>query len=398
MPLAENAGAQTSYSGRSEAQNGRWDFNDNWWRGYTQAPQGNDIIRFDNGFRLTMTNDLQNTSRYRIFFDSGSGARTIGGTTANSFFDFGGNTPLIQNDSGNEQTINFKVINGNDVGFLDFIANSGNLVFGGEVSASGAGTRQLTVKGATNTTISGKVTQESGATFSLRKEGNGTLTLSGANGNDYTGATTVVGGTLKLDKSLGNAIVGNVTVAGGTLLLARSHQVDNGDGDTVTLSGGTIQRANGASEIFGALNLDQASTLNFGTATDNPAGNLTFGTYEGGSTPTHKLTVNNFFAGNTLVFGSDLSSSIPVGTYSGTTYTSSDNLFTINSTSGGFTTSLSGSTFTITAIPEPSTYVAAAGLLAMFLWPVRRRMIKDLKSILGLRPTGRERIEAYRKA
>jgi hypothetical protein len=33
--------------------------------------------------------------------------------------------------------------------------------------------------------------------------------------------------------------------------------------------------------------------------------------------------------------------------------------------------------------------VAAAGLLAMFLWPVRRRMIKDLKSILSLRPTGR---------
>jgi hypothetical protein len=29
---------------------------------------------------------------------------------------------------------------------------------------------------------------------------------------------------------------------------------------------------------------------------------------------------------------------------------------------------------------------------------VRRRVIKDVKSILGLRPTGRERIEAYRKA
>ncbi len=31
-------------------------------------------------------------------------------------------------------------------------------------------------------------------------------------------------------------------------------------------------------------------------------------------------------------------------------------------------------TFTITAIPEPSTYVAAIGLLALMLWPLRRRL------------------------
>jgi hypothetical protein len=67
--------------------------------------------------------------------------------------------------------------------------------------------------------------------------------------------------------------------------------------------------------------------------------------------------------------------------------------------SGGFGGStFSGSTFTITAIPEPSTYLAAAGLLAMCLWPVRRRLIKDAKSILGLRPNGRDRVEAYRNA
>jgi len=245
-------------------------------------------------------------------------------------------------------------------------------------------------------TISGAISRTEG-TGAVTKSGDGKLTFSGANANTYTGLTTVSGGTLELNKTAGvNAIAGATTInSGAILLLSASDQVDSGAGDTVTLSGGTIQRGSGVSETFGALNLDSNSTLNFGSGT---AGNLTFGTYEGGSTPTHKLTVNNFFAGNTLVFGSDLSSSIPVGTYSGTTYTSSDNLFTINSTSGGFTTSLSGSTFTITAIPEPSTYVAAAGLLAMFLWPVRRRLIKDAKSILGLRPTGRERIEAYRKA
>jgi hypothetical protein len=50
------------------------------------------------------------------------------------------------------------------------------------------------------------------------------------------------------------------------------------------------------------------------------------------------------------------------------------------------------STFTITVIPEPSTHVAAIGLLALMLWPPRRRLIKDAKSILGLRPPMRDKL------
>ncbi len=72
--------------------------------------------------------------------------------------------------------------------------------------------------------------------------------------------------------------------------------------------------------------------------------------------------------------------------------------FTFDGDGGFGSSSFVDGTFTITAIPEPSTYAAAAGLLALFLWPVRRRLLKDAKSILGLRPTGRDRIEAYRNA
>ncbi len=44
-------------------------------------------------------------------------------------------------------------------------------------------------------------------------------------------------------------------------------------------------------------------------------------------------------------------------------------------TGGIASSSWNGSTFTvISAIPEPSTYVAAIGLPALMLWPLRRRL------------------------
>ncbi|MGA1129078.1 MAG: hypothetical protein ACO3XN_03305, partial [Chthoniobacterales bacterium] len=136
---------------------------------------------------------------------------------------------------------------------------------------------------------------------------------------------------------------------------------------TVSLSGGTITRGSGVSEVFGNLTVSSASFLDFGTGT---TGTLSFGTYE---TPSALLTVNNFAPGNTLTFSSNLTSSISNGTLF-----SFDGQFTSGWDSGS-------NTFTITAIPEPSAYLAAAGLLALLLWPSRRRLFKDAQSILGLR-------------
>jgi hypothetical protein len=223
---------------------------------------------------------------------------------------------------------------------------------------------------------------------------NSTLTLT-AN-NNFTGTTTVqTGSTLKLDasgtgaKALGGTDSVSIGGIGAKLLISKSDQVRNGA--SVSLSGGTIELANGVTETFAGLNIFSASILDFGSGTTG-TGNLSLGTYDGGlDVPADVLTINNFAPGNSFTFSNDsfLADGSNIGSY-----------FTFGA--AGFvnrsiTDNGSGS-FTITAIPEPSTYVAAAGLLAMFLWPVRRRMIKDLKSILGLRPTGRERIEAYRKA
>ena len=56
-------------------------------------------------------------------------------------------------------------------------------------------------------------------------------------------------------------------------------------------------------------------------------------------------------------------------------------------TNGGIaSSSWNGSTFTITAIPEPSTYVAAIGLLALMLWPLRAGCAGSSLGLLGSGP------------
>lgn len=193
-----------------------------------------------------------------------------------------------------------------------------------------------------------------GGTGGLTKTGNGALTLEG--NNTLSGLLDVQTGRVALAGSGSSAAAGGatgVTVrSGATLLLASSGQVN--DTAQVTLSGGTILRASGVSEVFGNMSLTTASTLDFGNVASS--GSITFGTYA----PSSLLTVRNFFEGNVLVFGSDLRSTINnAGLFS------FDNSF-VSSWNAGT------STFTITAIPEPSAYVSALGLLILSLFFGRR--------------------------
>jgi hypothetical protein len=141
------------------------------------------------------------------------------------------------------------------------------------------------------------------------------------------------------------------------LLISQNLQVNN-SAAAVSLSGGTIRTASGVSEVFGNLSITGSGFLDFGTTSYANANTISFGTYN--YTPSALLTINNFNFGSTMTFGSNLNSA---------------DLATFSFTNGGIaSSSWDGTTFTITAIPEPSTYLAALGLLALMLWPLRHRL------------------------
>lgn len=229
---------------------------------------------------------------------------------------------------------------------------------GAAVNYSGNVTLGIDTTGG-NVTYAGSMANV-GTTLSLQKLGSLRLTLNG--NNTFTGATTVGGtGTLDLARVGGQSLGSTTSVtvnSGATLLLSQSDQVN--DAATVTLSGGTIRNTNagGIGETFGNLNLTADSFLDFGNGLGNNV--MNFGTYAGGG---FKLTVQDFAAGNVLTFKTDLTSTI-----NNTSLFDFSNAFTSGWNSGT-------STFTITAIPEPSTYVAALGLAGLMLWPLRRRVV-----------------------
>jgi autotransporter-associated beta strand protein/T5SS/PEP-CTERM-associated repeat protein len=259
-----------------------------------------------------------------------------GGTVAASGIDI---APSV----GSSGTLNIGRFGGSDT--------AGTIITEGIAFGSGTGTINFNQSDATiiAAAISGEGT--------LNQLGTGTTTLSGS--NTFAGPVSVDAGTLRLDSPSGSAAgsVDSISVSSGaTLLISRNDQVNNLA--EITLSGGTVKTAAGVSEAFGVLNLTTPSFLDFG-ATYGNASSMSFGTYA----PSYLLTINNFNFGSTLIFGSDLTTTINTSSF-----------FTFNS--GGIASyawDQGSSTFTITAIPETSTVVAVLGLLALCTAPLLRR-------------------------
>jgi MYXO-CTERM domain-containing protein len=314
-----------------------------------------------------------------------SGVNTYSGGTLVSAGTLQGNTTSLQGLITNNATVAFdQSTNGT---YSSTISGTGSLTKSGTgtVTVSGAsysgGTlisqgalalKDLTTDLQGNIVNSGTVIFDQGlstnrsyagtisGTGSVNKAGAGDVSLTAD--NSYTGRTWIQFGTLDLNAAaLGARAAGsttNVTVdTGATLLISKNQQVN--DTATISLSGGTIRTAAGVSEVFGNLSVTANSLLDFGTTSYANANTINFGSYS--YTPSALLSIDNFNFGSTMTFKSNLSNA---------------DLATFSFTNGGIASSSwndGTSTFTITAIPETSTYVAALGLLALGAAPLLRR-------------------------
>lgn len=254
-------------------------------------------------------------------------------------------------------------------------SDAANLVFGGGTLRytggnsstdrnfaiqSGHSARWDVANPATTLTLTGGAAASTGG---MEKLGGGILSLNAT--NSHSGGTVITAGTLRAAAVNALGSTSNVTVANtATLEVAVSGAIS--DTAAVTLAGGTLLRSATVDETFGALTLTANSTINYGAA---GIGTLSFGAYANGS-DSFRLSVLNFREGSVLRFASNI-----------TNITDS----TLFSFDNGFTSSWDGSTFTITAIPEP-TALAALGVFAILaaVRVIRRYRSASVRSTLAI--------------
>ncbi len=234
-------------------------------------------------------------------------------------------------------------------GLLNFASGGGTETIGslsgsGTVSSVVAGTYSLVVGGSASTTFSGVISNGSGV-VGLTKSGNGTLTLTGANG--FTGGAALNGGTLGVGSANALGSSGTISFGGGTLQFSASNTTDysgrfsnaasqqysiDTNGQNVTL-GSNLTSSGGSFVKLGAGDVTLSGNNSYGGGTVVSAGRLigttaslqgaitnnaavefaqaTSGTYAGSMTGSGSLTKtgagtmtlsgNNSYGGGTVV-------------------------------------------------------------------------------------------------
>jgi autotransporter-associated beta strand protein len=220
--------------------NGNWGAsvggNTNWRNATTSTdnvlPQNGDDLTFPTGAgNHTNTNNLSNLVVNSIF---------LGGTD----YVIGGNAITLTSLS-DTSLLGSNVVNLPISGAITVAVNvsSTHLTLGGVISGSGT----------------------------MTKTGGGTLRLSGASANTYTGLTTVSAGTLELGKSVAvTAVPADLTInSGGTVRELAASQIANTS--AVTVSGGAIFDLNGVTDLISDLIVGGGSvTIGTGTLLAHP--------------------------------------------------------------------------------------------------------------------------------
>jgi autotransporter-associated beta strand protein len=253
-------------------------------------------------------------------------------------------------------------------------SGTGLLKFTSDTTATGAGTKTLTLQGSTAGAgeISGRIVDNLTGTnnTNVGKTGIGTWTLSGA--NTYSGTTSVSGGTLIVNGNQSTA-TGAVSISGGSTLGG----IGTIGGATTVGSGVTGGNITGATNgTIGALNL--ASTLGFNGASGNLASYLV----DIGGTTSDLLAITGALD---LSGTFDQISFNPLGSLTGTSYTlatyaSETGTFdTVTGLPTGYTLQYNATELDLvqsTPVPEPSTWAAGALVAISLLATQRRRLLR----------------------
>lgn len=266
-------------------------------------------------------------------------------TVANGTIGLGSNAStanLVYTGTGNTTD---RVINLNGTTGAVSISQSGVglLKFTSPLTATGAGSKTLTLQGSTNGTgeLAGAIVNNSATNLtSLTKAGTGTWTLSGP--STYTGPTTVNGGRLNVTGSLTSATTVNtggsisgtgsttgsltmnagsafaltggatttsltangVTLAGATSIVSSSPLVNGTVYDVVTYgAGGLTGIANLSTAGYRGGIVDTGTKITLTADVGTRTWNTTTGTWDIGTTANFAEGDQKFFTGDSVVFG-----------------------------------------------------------------------------------------------
>lgn len=239
-----------------DADDNNWSSADNW--GGT-GPSGNEILNFSGSTRLTPVNDLTSYGGYRIFFSSGASSFTLSGNDF-TLYDFGANSPKIENNSSNLQTINNNLtLDGTTGGVVEINPVDGDLLLGGTLTLADNANLKIWGNNGKTVTFGGSIGQT--GTSSLSLEQNSTVIL-GAD-NSFSGGVTINAGTLRVGNGGTTGTLGSGSVTNNSsLIFNRSNDLTVSNG--ISGSGSLSQQGTGTLTLNGSNSFTGAVTVNSG--------------------------------------------------------------------------------------------------------------------------------------